>query len=153
MAEDTDARDVTAKKAPARKVPAKKASAKAAAPRKAAGEDRQPGNNEAGSHQSGNQQSGTQQPGSNQPRPPKGGVVAARAAEQLIELIGKEAEGVVGLERTDDGWRVLVEVLELRRVPTTTDVLATYEVRVDPSGDLEGYRRLQRYARGATRDE
>jgi hypothetical protein len=43
---------------------------------------------------------------------------------------------------------VQVEVLELRRVPNTTDVLAVYEVSVDRDGDLEGYTRLHRYVRG-----
>ena len=36
----------------------------------------------------------------------------------------------------------------MRRIPDTTDVLALYEVDVDSDGDLEGYRRLRRYARG-----
>ena len=74
--------------------------------------------------------------------------VAARAAQQLLELTGKEAEGVTGLERSDDGWKVRVEVVEVRRIPDTTDVLALYEVEVDEDGDLTGYRRLRRYARG-----
>ena len=74
--------------------------------------------------------------------------VAARAAQQLLELTGKGVEGVTGLERTDDGWTVKVEVVEVRRIPDTTDVLALYEVQVDEDGDLIGYRRLRRYARG-----
>ena len=60
-----------------------------------------------------------------------------------------EAEGVTGLERTDDGWKVQVEVVEVRRIPDTTDVLALYEVEVDEHGELEGYRRVRRYTRGA----
>jgi hypothetical protein len=74
--------------------------------------------------------------------------VAAQAAQQLLELTGKGVEGVTGLERTDDGWKVHVEVVEVRRIPDTTDVLALYEVQVDEDGDLMGYRRLRRYARG-----
>ena len=74
--------------------------------------------------------------------------VAALAAQQLLELTGKGVEGVTGLERTEDGWKVHVEVVEVRRIPDTTDVLALYEVQVDEDGDLMGYRRLRRYARG-----
>jgi hypothetical protein len=74
--------------------------------------------------------------------------VAARAASQLLELAGKEPEGVTGLSRDDDGWTVEVEVVEVRRIPNTTDVLALYEVTTDEHGDLLGYRRLRRYARG-----
>ena len=74
--------------------------------------------------------------------------VAAQAVQQLLELTGKGVEGVTGLERTDDGWKVHVEVVEVRRIPDTTDILALYEVQVDEDGDLMGYRRLRRYARG-----
>jgi hypothetical protein len=79
--------------------------------------------------------------------------VAGHAAEQLLALTGREPEGVTGLERTDDGWAVRIEVLELRRVPTTTDLLALYEVLTDRRGELQGYRRLRRYTRGAPDDE
>ena len=74
--------------------------------------------------------------------------VARTAAAQLLELTGREAEGVTGIQRTEDGWKILVEVVEVRRIPDTTDVLALYEVTTDEDGDLEGYRRLRRYARG-----
>ena len=74
--------------------------------------------------------------------------VAAEAARQLLELTGKGAEGVTGLERTDDGWKVHVEVVEVRRIPDTTDVLALYEIETDNRGGLQGYRRVRRYARG-----
>jgi pyruvate/2-oxoglutarate dehydrogenase complex dihydrolipoamide acyltransferase (E2) component len=81
-------------------------------------------------------------------RPPNAGRIAAEAARQLVELTGKDAEGVVGLDRSDDGWKVEVEVVEVRRIPNTTDVLAMYEVDVDGKGSLQGYRRVRRYVRG-----
>src|SRR6476620_7609691 len=82
------------------------------------------------------------------PKRLSGSQVAAAAARELLDLTGREAEGVTGLHRTDDGWNVQVEVVEVRRIPDTTDVLALYEVQVDEDGDLMGYRRLRRYARG-----
>ena len=89
-----------------------------------------------------------------QARPtPTAGKVAALALRELSELTGKDAEGVTGLERTDEGWTVNVEVVELRRVPETTDVLALYEVTTDSHGDMKGYRRLRRYVRGVPGDE
>ncbi|NUR09304.1 MAG: gas vesicle protein [Nocardioidaceae bacterium] len=87
------------------------------------------------------------------PKRVSGGQVAGLAAQQLLELTGKEAEGVTGLERTDDGWRVQVEVVEVRRIPDTTDILALYEIEVDGDGDLQSYRRLRRYARGVPGEE
>ena len=74
--------------------------------------------------------------------------VALEAARQLLELTGKQAEGVTSLQRTEDGWQVQVEVVEVRRIPDTTDVLAIYELDVDEQGALQGYHRARRYARG-----
>jgi hypothetical protein len=82
------------------------------------------------------------------PKRISGPEVASAAARQLLELTGKGAEGVTSLQRTEDGWKVHVEVVEVRRIPDTTDILALYEVEMDDTGDLQGYRRLRRYARG-----
>ncbi|MDT0541690.1 MULTISPECIES: gas vesicle protein [Streptomyces] len=73
---------------------------------------------------------------------------AARSAvRQVGELTGAEPEGVVSLERGEEGWRVGVEVVEIHRIPDTTDVLALYQVTVDDHGDLVSYRRAKRYSR------
>ena len=82
----------------------------------------------------------------------RGAHVAESARELVLDLTGRTAESVTGLERTDDGWRVDVEVLELERIPSTTDVLATYEVTLDEDGELQGYRRVHRYLRGSPGD-
>lgn len=74
--------------------------------------------------------------------------VARMAAQQLSELTGREPECVIGIHRTDDGWQVDLEVVESRRIPDSTDVLATYEVQTDDDGDLMGYQRVRRYVRG-----
>lgn len=87
------------------------------------------------------------------PRQLTGIQVAAQAARQLLELTGRDVEGVTGLEKTDDGWKVHVEVVEVRRIPDTTDVLAVYELDVNSDGDLEGYRRLRRHTRGVPGQE
>lgn len=68
--------------------------------------------------------------------------------QQIIELTGKDPEGVTGVERSQDGWLVTVEVVEDRRIPSSTDILATYEAEIDGDGELLSYRRVQRYSRG-----
>jgi hypothetical protein len=75
------------------------------------------------------------------------------AVVQIGQMTGQDVESIIGLERTDDGWKVQVVVVELTRIPSTTDVLATYEVLLDSEGDLQGYRRLERYSRGDTRGD
>jgi hypothetical protein len=83
-------------------------------------------------------------------------VPAAKAgqlgARQLAELTGKDPESVSGIEPLDDGWLVTVEVIEDRRVPSSTDVLATYQIELDPDGELLAYRRTRRYSRGSGDD-
>ena len=74
---------------------------------------------------------------------------AARAAlRQIIELTDKQAESVTGVERSEDGWTVSIEVVEDRRIPSSADILATYETRIDEDGELISYRRVRRYSRG-----
>ena len=73
---------------------------------------------------------------------------AREGLRQISELTGKRPEGVTGLERTDDGWVVGVEVIEDRRIPSSSDILAIYEAEFGTAGDLVSYRRLQRYSRG-----
>jgi hypothetical protein len=79
--------------------------------------------------------------------------IARRAAQQLAELTGKEPESIIGLKRTDDGWQVQLEVLEVNRIPHTTDLLALYQVDVDSDGELVAYRRVSRYVRGSASEE
>ncbi|WP_329025900.1 gas vesicle protein GvpO [Streptomyces sp. NBC_00690] len=80
----------------------------------------------------------------------KGPEHAARAAcESLERLIDHPTEGVSAVRRSEDGWCVVVDVLELARIPDTTSLLASYEVQLDPGGDLVEYRRVRRYRRGA----
>jgi hypothetical protein len=78
--------------------------------------------------------------------------VLRKAAEQLAQLTGRTPDTVSAIERVDDGWRLEVELVELERIPSTTNVLATYEVDVDGRGDVVGYRRLRRYFRNAAEE-
>jgi hypothetical protein len=73
--------------------------------------------------------------------------MANQARELLRSLRGVEAESVSGLTRTPNGWTVTLEVLELRRIPESTDVLASYEVELDGDGKLLRFERGRRYHR------
>jgi gas vesicle protein GvpO len=70
-----------------------------------------------------------------------------QARRELANLIGGEPESVSGLERANGNWTVTLEVVELRRVPESTDVLSSYEVVVDDERKLVSARRLRRYRR------
>ena len=81
----------------------------------------------------------------------RGGVrYARRAMNTLADLVGCPAEGITGIRRNDNGWIVEVEVLEVERVPETSDVLASYEVEIDDDGEIVEFHRLRRYLRTQT---
>ncbi|MDF2977605.1 MAG: hypothetical protein K0S40_2333 [Actinomycetospora sp.] len=70
------------------------------------------------------------------------------AARELADALDWRWEALTGLRRTGDGWTVSVDVVETRRVPSTTDLIAVYEMEIDHEGELLGYERKRHYVRG-----
>ena len=69
------------------------------------------------------------------------------AKEAIADLTGFPPESVSGLQWDGETWLVTVEVCELERVPSTTDVMASYVVQLDEGGGILGYKRARRYIR------
>jgi Gas vesicle synthesis protein GvpO len=74
------------------------------------------------------------------------------AMEALRDLTGYEPESATGLQWDGDAWLVTVDVCELRKIPNTTDLIATYVVQLDGDGNLSGYKRTRRFQRGASEE-
>jgi hypothetical protein len=70
------------------------------------------------------------------------------ALTTVQELTGYKPEAVTGLEWDGDLWQVRVDVLELARVPNSTDMIGEYLVSLDEEGTLRGYKRISRFQRG-----
>ena len=75
---------------------------------------------------------------------------ARNAVRAVAQLTGRRPETVLGLRRDDEGWKVTIEVLEMSRIPNSTDLLGCYVVSLDEDGELVGYERSRRYQRGQT---
>ncbi len=73
--------------------------------------------------------------------------VTRRALEQFTALSGFEPESVTGVKQVDGGWSLLVDVVEVERVPSTMSILASYRVDTDARGDVLAYERLRRFTR------
>jgi hypothetical protein len=73
--------------------------------------------------------------------------VAQQAKTELERITGLDADHVSAVEHRPDGWHVTVDLVELRRIPAATDVLAAYEAVLGPTGVLLSYRRTRRYFR------
>jgi Gas vesicle synthesis protein GvpO len=79
--------------------------------------------------------------------------VLDRGREQLEDLLGRPVESVSSLERTRDGWVLALEVVEVRRVPETMDVLASYEMELDDDLNLRRYQQGRRYHRARSGED
>jgi hypothetical protein len=81
-----------------------------------------------------------------------GAAAAIRAArEQFSTLTGHPPGTVTGARPIPDGgWSVLIDVVELERIPDSTSVIATYRVDVNNSNEFTACERLRRYTRGTT---
>jgi Gas vesicle synthesis protein GvpO len=76
------------------------------------------------------------------------GEAAKAALREIAALTAKQPEGVTEVQRTEDGWTIGIELVEDQRIPSSADILATYETAIDADGELLSYRRVRRYARG-----
>jgi len=76
---------------------------------------------------------------------------AAEAARQVAQLTGRTPVGAVSVAPSDEGWSVEIEVVEDRRIPSSSDVLAIYLVVLDLDGMLLSYRRTRQYTRGRSK--
>jgi hypothetical protein len=75
------------------------------------------------------------------------------AKETIAELTGFAPESVSGLQWDGENWLVTVDVCEVERIPSTTDVMATYVVQLDERAGLVGYKRTRRFFRSQTEED
>ncbi|MBP2707856.1 gas vesicle protein [Microbispora sp. RL4-1S] len=86
------------------------------------------------------------------PQPRRRALTAVTAGQaglrHISGLTSRKAEAVTLVQPVENGWVVDVEVLEDHRIPSSGDLLATYEAEMDGDGNLLSYRRTRRYRRG-----
>jgi hypothetical protein len=75
------------------------------------------------------------------------------AKETVADLTGFPPESVSGFQWDGESWLVTVDVCELERIPSTTDVMATYVVQLDEHGGIVGYKRTRRFIRGHAEED
>jgi len=75
------------------------------------------------------------------------------ARDLLEQMVGKSPESVSGVNRSENGWTISLDVVELARIPPSTDLLASYDVSLDSRGDLVELTRARRYLRNQSDEE
>ena len=79
--------------------------------------------------------------------------IAQVAKQQLSDLTGLKPDTVSSMSKSEDGWHVNVDLIQLRCIPDGSDVLATYETVVDEHGDLVRYQRTRVFHRNEVTPE
>ena len=79
--------------------------------------------------------------------------LATIAMETVADLTGFAPESVSGLQWDGENWLVTAEACEVERIPSTTDVMASYVVQLDEQGGIVGYRRTRRYIRSQAEED
>ena len=80
-------------------------------------------------------------------------VLAEQAKNQLAQLTGLKPVTVIGAIRDEKGWHVVVDMLEMSRIPTSTDILGEYRMLLDDDGNLLSFERKRTYLRGQPMEE
>ena len=69
--------------------------------------------------------------------------IIQRAKEQMTTLTGKKVDTISSFTNDEQGWQVAVELVEMKRLPESSDMLATYAVHLDAEGRLLNYKRSE----------
>ena len=80
-------------------------------------------------------------------KPMKAAEIVVHALKELAHISGLDADHVSSVVCEPDGWHVTVDLIELRRIPASTDVIAAYDAVFTPDGSLLSYHRRRRYFR------
>ena len=65
----------------------------------------------------------------------------AREASQGVLNLGLSS--ITGAAKTDEGWRVTIEMIERKAIPDTQDLLGVYEMLLNDEGHLTSYERIR----------
>ena len=71
-----------------------------------------------------------------------------KAKSQLSDLTGLKPLTVTGVSKDEQGWHITLDMLEMSRIPNSTDVLGDYETLLDDNGDLLRFERKRTRLRG-----
>jgi hypothetical protein len=74
--------------------------------------------------------------------------LVADTKRQMTAVTGLVPDTVSRFDRSDDGWMLEIDMLEHRSVPSTQDLLASFEVALDEGGQVMRWRRTGRFVRG-----
>jgi len=69
------------------------------------------------------------------------------AKQQFGIMVNYPIESVTSVKKVEDGWHLLVTLIELGRIPSSSDVLAEYALSLDQAGEIVSYKQGRRFLR------
>jgi len=71
------------------------------------------------------------------------GEVIEKTRSELSKLTALELGSTLGAAKDEDGWKVTVDLIEKHSIPDGMDILATYESKLDPDGNMLEFNRVR----------
>ncbi len=73
--------------------------------------------------------------------------ILTQTKQQMSAITGLTAETVARFDRDEEGWSVAIDMVEHRAIPRTNDLLASFDVKLDFSGNVLRWKRTGRFLR------
>lgn len=74
--------------------------------------------------------------------------IQEKVVPQIEKLLNKKPEAISSIEKTNEGWRVLCDVLDKKAVPETYDLLKVFEFILDKEARVTNFKQLKKIRRG-----
>lgn len=81
------------------------------------------------------------------------GQISEQAKRQLADTTGLKPVAVTRVFKNQEGWHMGLEMLEMARIPTATDVLGDYDVLLSEEGCMLSFERKRTRLRGVPMEE
>ncbi len=74
--------------------------------------------------------------------------IQEKVVPQIRKLLNKEPESISSIEKTNEGWKVLCDVLDKKSIPETYDLLKIFEFVTDKEAKVTSFKQLRKIRRG-----
>lgn len=74
--------------------------------------------------------------------------IQEKIVPQIEKLLGKKMECISSIEKLNEGWRILCDVLDKKSLPETFDILKVFEFIVDKDVKIIGFKQFKKIRRG-----
>lgn len=94
-----------------------------------------------------------QSPAEKRSTPPRLVDIIEGAKLQFGSMVNYPIDSVTSVKKVEDGWHLLVTLIELSRIPNGSDVLAEYALSLDQAGEIVSYKQGRRFFRNQVSTE